>query len=129
MTEERLSLYANSKLLHFNLPWVNRINLLKFRAATLKPKNCFVFSFPLTGILSTVYLFLRMDGTVSTPLRIRPMNVRISSSISSIDSRIRLLDLNGISRLIPIAELGRLFRFFCYSDIYYMTVICRHLLQ
>ena len=99
MTEERLPLYAGSKLLHFNLPWVNRINLLKFRAATLKPKNCFVFSFPLTGILSAAYLFRRMDGTVSTPLRIRLMRVLVSSSMNFPDSRMRLLDFNGISRL------------------------------
>ena len=73
MTEEWLPLYAGSKLLHFSLPWVNRINLLKFKVATLKPKNCFVFNFPLTGISSTTYLFLRTDTTVSTPLQIRPI--------------------------------------------------------
>lgn len=82
---------------------VPSVRAWEFRVATLKPKNCFVFSFPLTGILSTVYLFLSIDGTVSTPLRIRPMNVRISSFISSVDSRIRLLDFSGIIRLAVLS--------------------------
>ena len=98
-----LFLYAGSKLLHFSFPCVNRRSLQKFRAPTLKPKNCLVFNFPLTGILSTAYLFRRTDGTVSTPLRIRPIKVLVSSSISSTDPRLRLLDLKGISRLAVLS--------------------------
>lgn len=99
MLEAKQPLYTGSKPLHFSFPWMKRIRLLKFRATTLKPKNCFVFSFPLIGILFTVYLFLRTDGTVPAPLRICPRNVLVSSSISSVDSKICILDFNEISKL------------------------------
>ena len=78
--------------LHFPFPSRNLISLVKFRAATLKPKNCFVLSLPRTGILSMPYLFLMTDGVVSTPFRIRPRNFRVSLSIFKVDSISFFLD-------------------------------------
>lgn len=87
--------YASSKVLHFSFPLVYLISLVIFRAATLKPKNCLVLSFPLTGIWSTRYLFRMTDGTVSTPFRILPIHARVASFHISDDSKLRLLDFNG----------------------------------
>ena len=68
------------KGLHFPSPRSWSHSFVKSRANILKPKNTFVFSFPLTGIVSTWYFRLSTDGTVSTPFRIRPISFIISSS-------------------------------------------------
>ena len=75
-----LCFYSGCNAIHFVLPCMNRNIFMKLNAATLKPKNCFVLSFPRTGIWSTPYLFRMMEGTVSTPFLILPMSRHTSSS-------------------------------------------------
>ena len=82
---------------HFDLPLINRISLAKFWAPTLKPKRYFVFSFPRTGILSTPYLFLRIDGEVSTPFLILPILFLVSSSRISKDPNKRFLEFKDMT--------------------------------
>ena len=72
--------YSGCNAIHLVLPCMNRNIFMKLKAATLKPKNCFVFSFPRTGIWSTPYLFRMIEGTVSTPFLILPISCRTSSS-------------------------------------------------
>ena len=66
--------------LHFSRPCSCSHSFDKFTASILKLKNTFVFSFPLTGIVSTQYFLLSIDGIVSTPFRIRPISFMFSSS-------------------------------------------------
>ena len=82
---------------HFPRPLVCLRSFEKFNAATLNPKNCFVFSFPLTGIRSTWYLLRRVDGSVSTPFRYLPANCITLSPFRQIASHARALAFNGIS--------------------------------
>ena len=66
--------------LHLSFPLMYRNSLMKFRAPILKPKNCFVLSLPRIGILSTPNLFRMIDGTVSTPFRMRPISFQVPIS-------------------------------------------------
>lgn len=76
---------------HPALPLVKRNSLIQFRAASLNPKRCLVFSNPRTGISSTRNNRLSIDGSVSTPLRIRQISWSFSFSSSVGSHRRRFL--------------------------------------